>query len=303
MTDKMNKVAIIGLGNVGTAMAVALQRAGYKIAAVAAASTATLERNGQFIAAPRYTQAEAAAHLGDVILITTQDDKIGKICARLAQGGHLGKGKRVIHMSGAGGLDLLQPAVESGAHIASIHPIQSFTNLEASLAALPGTLFGITCNAAIREWCFNFVEDLQGIPVEVADGDKPLYHAASCMASSYLSALLYLVEEVFKTVGMNAQEARRAFLPLVNGTLHNIQERGQVAALSGPIARGDLHTITRHIEALGERLPHLLPVYITMGLSALRLAAKKGTLAEAEQEGLGKVLLAAAAILPTFPTR
>jgi predicted short-subunit dehydrogenase-like oxidoreductase (DUF2520 family) len=185
-------------------------------------------------------------------------------------------------MSGAGGLDLLDPARSAGAFRASIHPMQSFADSAMALENLPGSVFGITVDLPAREWAVRIVESLGGIPFFVAEENKALYHAAACMASNYLTTLIHEVGTVYEAIGMSREESLRAFWPLVRGTLRNIETLGTVRALTGPVARGDAGTIEKHLRAFREKLPQLLEAYCTLGMRTVQLARGKGTLTPEE---------------------
>ena len=86
-----------------------------------------------------------------------------------------------------------------------------------------------------------------GRPFLVSGEDKALYHAAACMASNYLVTLMFLVEEIYGRIGLSREEAIRAFWPLVKGTFVNIESKGTIASLTGPIARGDGGTVRKHL--------------------------------------------------------
>ena len=283
------KVAIIGLGKVGAAIGFLLQQAGYDIVAVSARRQETLENHRNFLSGKPFLNAADAACLGELILITTQDDNIANACDEIVQKGALQKDAKVIHMSGAGGIELLASAQHAGASVASIHPIQSFADIQSAIVAIPGTVFGITCNHEFATWCNNFVLDLRGIPTMVTNEDKSVYHAASCMTSSYFSTLMYMVEEMYMSVGMTSAEARSAFLPLVKGTLKNIEEKGATAALSGPVARGDTSTIGKHLVSIREHIPALYGVYVQIGLNAVRVARERGVLTEVKLQEMNEI--------------
>ena len=110
------------------------------------------------------------------------------------------------------------------------------------------------------------------------------------MASNYLATLIHAVEEIYRSLGLNRDEAVRAFWPLVNGTLRNIEAQGSVQALTGPISRGDAGTIEQHIRILTETLPHYLPAYCAMGLLTVELAMKGGTLSQGKAEIIKNLL-------------
>jgi predicted short-subunit dehydrogenase-like oxidoreductase (DUF2520 family) len=288
--NQRDSVAILGLGKVGTAVGYLLRSAGYNIVAVAGRSIEKIHQGMTYTGGELFTDFAAAASTADCILITTSDDAIASVCHEICQRGVIQPGKKVIHMSGAGGLDLLSPAAKAGAFIASIHPLQSFASVEGAIKSIPGSSFGITADKEIRDWSAQLVRDLGGTPFTLADEAKPLYHAAACLASNYLTTLIHTVETLYQSLGFAPDEALRAFWPLVRGTLQNIEDKGTVQALTGPIARGDASTVAKHIEALRESFPALLPLYCTLGNETISLGLKKKTLDPDAAEILKKLL-------------
>jgi predicted short-subunit dehydrogenase-like oxidoreductase (DUF2520 family) len=99
-----------------------------------------------------------------------------------------------------------------------------------------------------------------------------------------------MAEETYLSLGLSRDEAISAFWPLVLGTLRNIETRGSILALTGPISRGDAGTIEQHIRVLREKLPAYLPAYCAMGLQTVDLAVKKGALSKEKAETI-KILL------------
>jgi predicted short-subunit dehydrogenase-like oxidoreductase (DUF2520 family) len=287
-------VAIIGLGKAGTAIGYLLRQAGYPIVAVTCRSHSSLRNRIRYTGGKAFT-AEAnaeAASLATCIFIATPDDTIASVCSEITQQGGFKQGDKVIHMSGAGGLDLLESARHVGASVASIHPIQSFADVEAAIRNIPLSTFGITADEEIREWSAELVRTLGGIPFYVPETIKPLYHAAACMASNYLTTLIHMAEETYLSLGLSRDEAIHAFWPLVFGTLMNVETRGSIQALTGPISRGDVGTIEQHIRVLREKLPAYLPAYCTMGLLTVDLAVKKETLSPEKAEMIKTILTA-----------
>ncbi len=157
------KFAIIGAGMVGTAIGFLLKKAGHKITAMADLSAAHLKRAQSYTGAVGFRYPSQAADLADCLLITTPDDRIGSVCEEIV-GGSSVKGKKVFHMSGAGGLDLLESAAQAGASVASIHPLQSFSSIDSAIANIPGSYFGVTAAAGSKKLSADIVRDLQGNP-------------------------------------------------------------------------------------------------------------------------------------------
>ena len=272
------KFAIIGAGMVGTAIGFLLKKAGHEITAVADCSAVHLKRAQSYMPGAFYFRypSQAADH-ADCILITTPDDRIGSVCDEIA-GGSSVKGKNIFHLSGAGGLDLLTTAAQSGASVASIHPLQSFSSIDSAISNIPGSYFGVTAAVGAKKLSAGIVHDLQGIPIYVKPAQKPLYHAAACIASNYLVSLMSIVESIYLSIGFSEKDARKAYLPLVYGSLKNIEKQGCAMALTGPIARGDSGTVQKHIESIACNLPDYSSLYSNLGMVAVKLARQKGTL-------------------------
>lgn len=289
MTAK-DRIAILGMGKVGTAVGSLLRSAGYEIVAVADMSAVSAEEGVTYTGGKVYTDLADAASQAECVFITTGDDAIATACEEISEKGGVSAGKKVVHMSGAGGLDLLESARAAGAHVASIHPIQSFADVEGALKSIPGTTFGVTAQEEIKDWAVQIVRDLGGVPFFVSDADRPLYHAAACMASNYLVTLMYMVESVYETVGLNREEAIKSFWPLVAGTIKNIENRGTVQSLTGPISRGDVGTVEKHIKAFRDRLPEFLDMYRIMGAFAADIGLEKKTIIRERAEEIKSLL-------------
>ena len=287
---KRDTTAILGLGKVGTAVGYLLRSAGYRIVAVASRSAASLNKGIVYTGGEAFTNFSDAAARADCIFITTADDAIESVCREISKAGSIRPGNKVIHMSGAVGLNLLEAAHNAGANIASIHPLQSFADVEGAIQNIPGSTFSITTEDEIREWSVQLVRDLGGIPFFVSDIDKPLYHAAACIASNYLTTLIHMVEEIYQSLGLNSEDAFRAIWPLVKGTIKNIEAKGTVQALTGPVARGDIGTIDKHIHALHSKLPALLPAYNILGILTVGIGLKKKTLSLHDAERIKELL-------------
>ncbi|MGA2330697.1 MAG: DUF2520 domain-containing protein [Syntrophales bacterium] len=271
-------VAILGLGKVGTAMGFLLRQAGYRIVAVASRSQASLSQGVVYTGGKPYLNFSEAALTANCVIIATSDDAIAHVCEEISTEGGIKPGAKVIHMSGAGGLDLLESAQAAGAHVACIHPLQSFPDVDSAISNIPGSTFGITSEDEIKEWSVQVVRDLGGVPFFISDADKSLYHAAACIASNYLTTLIHMVEEIYQSLGLSREDTIRAIWPLVMGTIANIEAKGTAQALTGPVARGDAGTVRKHADAVRQKLPALLPAYSALGILTADLGLKKRTL-------------------------
>ena len=287
-TDSI-KFGIIGTGMVGTAIGFLLKKAGHDIVHISDRNSGALRKAVELTGAVAVKDSSLMADSVTCVIITTPDGNILSACENLSQNPGI-RGKYVFHMSGAGGLDLLSPAKRAGASVASIHPLQSFSSIESAINNLPGSYFGVTADARARKTSFRIVSDLQGTPLEISPLQKPLYHAAACFASNYFVTLMRVVEALCQTCGMSAADAQKAFVPLVAGSLKNIGQSGAVSALTGPIARGDVGTIQKHLEALREHAQDFLPLYTELGKITVSVALEKGTIQKKQAKQLTDTL-------------
>jgi len=291
MQDDKYRILIVGAGKVGTAVGSLLYKKGHRLVAAVATGESSLNKAAPFLPGAQLLKDGAgAASEADVILITTKDGQIKLACDYLAERNAIKPSHTVIHMSGAASLELLSSARAAGAKIASLHPIQSFANIELAIERLPGSYFGLTAEGAARDVALEIARDLDGKVVEIADDDKPLYHAAACVASNYLVTLLHLAEEIYGAAGFKGDIAVEAMMPLVKGTLSNIESVGTIAALTGPIARGDVKIIEQHLERLSGMGQDTVNIYKALGIRTVDVAVKNGTLSAETLDKLYAIL-------------
>ena len=196
----------------------------------------------------------------------------------------------VVHCSGTASTDILSHASERGAAVGVFHPLQTLASPEQAKANLPGSAFGLEASTdELREILEEMALALGGTPLLLA-GDKSIYHASAVIASNYLVTLLSLASSLWEEFGLSQDEGLRALLPLVRGTLTNLETVGLPDALTGPIARGDLGTIDRHLETLGRVAPELVPAYKELARQTIPIARAKGSLDEATAERLSQSL-------------
>jgi len=99
-----------------------------------------------------------------------------------------------------------------------------------------------------------------------------------------------VVESIYQAIGLNEKDAKKAYLPLVYGSLKNIENSGSIHSLTGPIARGDFGTIKKHISAINKNLPQFSSLYSSLGLIAVKVAQQKGTLNNRQAKTMNTIL-------------
>lgn len=271
-------LGFIGAGTTGTALAVSLWRCGYRVVSVSSRSTSSAQRLAGMVDGCKVCEnAQQVADTARLVFITTPDDVI----ARVAEEVRWHEGQYVVHCSGAHSLDILEPAHRAGAGTGSFHPLQTFASIEQAIKNIHGSVFGIEAEEPLRTLLKEMAEALSGEPVMLRAEDKVLYHAAAVFACNYLVTLVKLATDLWQTFGVSQTQATRALLPLLQGTLNNIGNVGLPNCLTGPIARGDLGTIRRHLEALERAAPSILNTYKELGLQTVPIAVAKGRVDQA----------------------
>ena len=288
--ESSRKVAIIGSGRVGTAMALLLSERGYDVVSVADPEQQARTRAAGFSGAEPVADDVEAAGLADTIVITTPDSAIASTCRRIVDSGIEVRGKKFVHMSGALSLTALEPARQAGAQILSIHPLQTFADIQGAVKALPGSTFGVTCDPSLEGWASVFVSDLEGTMQLIKDEDKVLYHAAAVMASNFLAMVEYAALTIARGLGFSDDAFAVAFAPLYRASVENVARLGPVEALTGPLVRGDAGTIEKRLSTLADFDPELATLYSRVCLWGLNLVEERGNLDTATVEKMRALL-------------
>ena len=283
----MLKTGFIGAGTTGTALAVRLAQKGCPVVAVSSRTLSSAQKLARRVPNCRvcYT-AQKLADAAELVFITTPDDVIAQVCSEV----QWHKGQSVLHCSGAHSVDILEPAKKFGAAVGSFHPLQTFADVDQAIENLPGSTFALEAEGPLLSMLKELTSLLNGNWVELKPGDKVLYHAAAVFACNYLVTLVKLALDLWQDFGVSSKEATRALLPLLEGTINNIDNIGLPNCLTGPVARGDLGTIERHLSALEARSPSLLTTYKELGLQTIPIALAKGKVNEQKAEEMKALL-------------
>jgi predicted short-subunit dehydrogenase-like oxidoreductase (DUF2520 family) len=285
----MLKIGIIGAGKVGTALAVLLNRRGYLVSGVFSRSAASAEKLAAAVKGCRVAaSSQQIADAGGLIFITTPDSAISNVVSQIKWP----KGCIVVHCSGADSTDILEPARKSGALVGCFHPLQTFAGVKEAIENMPGTTFALEAAEPLLATLKQMAQDLGGESITLSAKDKAAYHAAAVFACNYLVTLVKMSTDLWKTfqTPVPTAEAAKALLPLLRGTLHNIETIGIPNCLTGPIARGDTGTIGKHLDELQSKAPELLFAYKELGLQTVPIAVAKGTITAKQARDLETIL-------------
>jgi predicted short-subunit dehydrogenase-like oxidoreductase (DUF2520 family) len=283
-----NRIAIIGAGVVGTALGYLLKKSGYPVAGIASRTLASAKKAGEFIGERSVsTDLAAVAKKADIVFITTSDRSIEAACKKIAAGKGFRKGVIVFHTCGALSSSVLLSAKKNGACIASFHPLQSCPSIQEAIKRIQGSYFFIEGDDAALTVARRIISALKGKEITLTINKKTLYHAGACAASNFLVATVGLGLELFEAAGINRVDALRGLMPLIKGTVKNIERLGVPSALTGPIARGDADIIEDHLRAMAKERDDLAALYSELGRYTVKLGIGKGTLKEKEA---GKIM-------------
>lgn len=250
--------AVIGPGRVGLVLVGALGAAGHRVVATGGGGSRSRERVTATYPQVRAEKDPAAAAAGcDLVLVATPDDTIAGVVRALAVAGAVGEGQHVVHVAGAYGLDPLRPAALAGARIAACHPAQTVP-AGAGPHALDGATWAVTATPADAGWAWDLVRQLHGHPHDVPDDRRVLYHAALSVASNAVGAAVVVARQLL--AGARVEDPAAFLAPLVERSVGGALARG-ADALTGPVVRGDAHTVARHLEALDADVPVLAGAY------------------------------------------
>ncbi len=282
-------IGVVGAGRVGTALAVALSRAGHRVTGASAVSAESRRRVDRYLPGTPVREPADVIGAADLVLLTVPDDALSGLVSGLAATGAPLAGRLLAHASGRHGLAVLEPATRLGALPLALHPVMTFTGRPDDVDRIAGISFGVTAPPQLRPVAEVLVMEMGGEPAFIAEEDRGLYHAALAGAANHLVTLVVQAADLLERAGV-AQPARMLG-PLLSAALDNAL-RLDDAALTGPVARADADTVASHIEALQAAAPEALSAYLAMARLTATRALAAGTLTAADAQRLLDVLAA-----------
>ena len=282
-------IGVIGAGRVGAVLASALRSVGHTITAVSRASQETLDRVEVLLPGVPMLEIEEVARRCDLLLLTVPDDELPAVATWLVNQGAIRPGQIVLHTSGRHGIAVLEPVQAVGAIPLAVHPAMTFTGTSLDLARLEGAPFGVTAPGPFLPIGQALVVELGGEPVVLPEAARIAYHAALSHASNHLVTLISQSQSVLEHAGV--EEGSRLLAPLTRAALDGALSQGG-AALTGPVSRGDLGTVSAHLDAVafdGDRLTS--DSYRAMARATADLAERVGRLSSADAAAVARLLI------------
>jgi len=282
------RLGFIGTGRLATTLARSMAQCGLAVTMVANRSPDAARQLAQAIAGCKSATPQEVAAGCDLIFITTIDGAI----AATADGLAWRADSAVVHCSGVTEVSVLAKPAQDGALTGGFHPLQSFGTVEAALRSLPGCTITIEAPAALDALLSQIAIRLQCRVNHLPPGARARYHASAGYASQFVHVLLREASQVWQSWGASEEDAVAALLPLLRGTLASLQSAGLAGGLPGPVSRGDIDSVARHVAALSALDPALLALYQLLCARSIPLGLERGGINAAQAARL-RVLLGA----------
>jgi predicted short-subunit dehydrogenase-like oxidoreductase (DUF2520 family) len=291
MAEEKITLGFIGAGRVGTGLATGFARAGHDVVAIASRSIASAQALAKRVPGARAVAPQEVADRADLVFLTVPDDAIETVASSV----RWRAGCACVHCSGAADLDTLKKAIADGALAGGFHPLHMFGELGESDDALRGCAVALAGPDALVEKLERLARSLGARTLRLPEGGRALYHASANFSGAFVIALIQETIALWKKLGIAEGDALAALLPLLRGTVDNVERLGAAGGLGSAVARGDVGTIRRHLDVLAKEAPESLELYRLLSLRTIPLALAKGTL-DARAAGEIAALLASSAL-------
>jgi predicted short-subunit dehydrogenase-like oxidoreductase (DUF2520 family) len=252
------KIALVGPGRAGQAVAIAANGAGHDVAAVAARDVRDAEAAARRFDAVPLSIGDPIPPV-DLVVIAVRDDAIGSVAGQIAPIARNAAGG-VAHLSGAVSISALSPFSEHGMAVGSFHPLQTLPTPTLGARRLAGSWIAVTATGSLREDLYGFARSMGCHPFDLDDAVRTEYHAAAAAVANFPIASFAIAQRLFESAGVPFDAAR----PLVDAIVANVFDIGPLHALTGPIARGDTGTVAAQISAVRAVAPDLAGAFESM---------------------------------------
>jgi predicted short-subunit dehydrogenase-like oxidoreductase (DUF2520 family) len=285
-------VGVVSAGRVGVVLGAALAAAGHPVVATSGVSRASVARAAAMLPDVPLEPPDRVVQLADLVLLAVPDDVLPGLVTGLSKAGCFRAGQIVAHTSGAHGVGVLAPAVEHGVLALALHPVMTFTGRPEDVQRLAACSVGVTAGNADTDtetdpdaepddpaWSVGeaLVLEMGAEPVRVPEAVRPLYHAALAHGANHLATLVRDCVDVLERAGV--RPAERLVAPLLSAALDNALRHGD-RALTGPVARGDVGTLRKHLHELGRAAPEITASYRELAERTAERAEAAGLLPE-----------------------
>lgn len=271
------RIGFIGAGRLGKALAWACARHKLAVVAVASLVREDAEDLARKVPGCRVLEAQQVADACDLVFVTTPDGAIRATTESL----QWSPGAFVVHCSGATEVSDLGKAAADGAVTGGFHPLQTFGDPETAAQSLPGCTITIEAQEPLDALLVALAECLGCAVNRLPPGARALYHAAAGYSSQHINALLFEAAAMWRSWGASEAAAVQALLPLVRGTVASIAQAGLAQGMPGPVSRGDVGSVRKHVDAIGALDARRVVLYRELCERTVQLALAGGRIDEA----------------------
>jgi predicted short-subunit dehydrogenase-like oxidoreductase (DUF2520 family) len=281
------KIGIIGAGKVGISLGYVLRSNGMNVMGISDIMPNALDTARGYLGTDTLYTIDSAEIVGacDVIAIAVQDRLIGEAAESIADRVGDLAGKLFFHTSGADSSSVLLPLEHKGAHVGSLHPLQTFPDIESAINVLPDTSIFIEGGDKALDVLHRVAENLGAKVYVIAGEDKVYYHLAAVFVCNLFSALMQAGAGIMRRIDIDFEP----FIPIIRATMTNVEAKGPLDALTGPIVRGDDKTISSHLAAMSD-MPLHKEIYLALSKMAFQMAKERGMLDSRQADAIKLIL-------------
>ena len=284
---KTVRIGFIGAGRLGCALAWSFAERGLAVTAVASLLPADAAKLASRVPGCRiFGEAQAVVDACDLLFVTTPDGAIEDTTAAL----RWRPGVAAVHCSGVTEVAALDSAKASGAMTGGFHPMQTFGDPAAAARSLPGCTITIEAEEPLNRTLVAIAKALECRVNRLPPGMRGRYHAAAGYTSQFINALFAEASKIWESWGATPEDAVRALLPLAKGTLESIASAGLAEGMPGPVSRGDVGSIEKHVKALTPLGPEVMEFYRVVCDRTIPLGIERGAIDEAAAKRLREIL-------------
>jgi predicted short-subunit dehydrogenase-like oxidoreductase (DUF2520 family) len=270
------RLGFVGAGRLARCVSRAWSRAGYPVTAIASRSPGPArELAGQLPGCLVADDPQAVAAHADIVFLTVPDDEIGAAANALRIEPSAAGARAVVHCSGATPVDVLAPVRAQGGDIGGFHPLYLFGGVDNDLTRIRGCSVTIEAPSPLSETLAGLAQALGCHPLSIPPGGRLLYHAAAHYAASFALSALSETVSLWQQLGFSEDDALRAVLPMLAGTIETAREKGLAGALAGPVSRGDSGIVEKQLALLDSLGGDHATLYALMTRRAVDLARRR----------------------------
>lgn len=264
------KMGIIGAGKVGFSIGKYLSENGVELSGYYSKTDSSSKEAAEFTGSKQYYSLTDLVRDSEVLFIAVPDDVIGDIWNKLRT--MQIKGKIFCHCSGVLSSKVFLNIAECECYGYSIHPLLAVSDKYHSYQEFSNILFTIEGSSEKIDVMKTLFENCGNKVIVINAKDKVRYHAAAVLSSNLVLGLLETAVEELISCGFSKTDALNALVPFMCGNTHHLQTQTLEEALTGPVERGDVSTVYKHMNELTKDNRE---IYRLLSKKALHIAKRK----------------------------